>query len=83
MNGQTYLESGTYTAVIPNAAGSDSTITLELTLNFTGIENLNMSGSKKLLKNTDLNGKETPFKKNTVLLFIYEDGTVERVFEAE
>jgi hypothetical protein len=31
----------------------------------------------------DLNGKEAPLKKNTVLLFIYEDGTVERVFESE
>jgi hypothetical protein len=83
VNGQTYLESGTYTAVIPNAAGCDSTITLELTLNFTGIESLQFNATKTLIKITDLNGKETPFKKNTVLLFIYEDGTVERVFEAE
>ncbi len=83
VNGQTYLESGTYTAVIPNAAGCDSTITLELTLNFTGIESLQFNATKTLIKITDLNGKETPFKKNTVLLFIYEDGTVERVYEAE
>jgi hypothetical protein len=47
------------------------------------IEDLKPNSSKKLLKITDLNGKETPFKKNTVLLFIYEDGTVERVYEAE
>ena len=32
---------------------------------------------------SDLNGKETPFKKNTVLLFVYEDGTIERVYVAE
>ena len=48
-----------------------------------GIEDLNTNTTKKLLKITDLNGKETPFQKNTVLLFIYEDGTVERVFEGE
>lgn len=37
VNNQTYTQSGTYTAVIPNAAGCDSTITLNLTLSFTGI----------------------------------------------
>jgi hypothetical protein len=37
LNGQTYTQSGTYTQVIPNAAGCDSTITLNLTLSFTGI----------------------------------------------
>ena len=35
---RTYTESGTYTAVIPNAAGCDSTITLDLTLQFTGLD---------------------------------------------
>ena len=83
VNGQTYTQSGTYSAVIPNAVGCDSTITLDLTLAYTGIEDLQPNTTKKLLKITDLNGKETPFQKNTVLLFIYEDGTVERVFEGE
>ena len=34
MNGQTYTSGGIYTQVIPNAAGCDSTITLDLTLNY-------------------------------------------------
>jgi hypothetical protein len=34
LNGQTYTQSGIYTQVITNAAGCDSTITLDLTLNF-------------------------------------------------
>jgi hypothetical protein len=38
INGQTYIQSGIYTAVIPNAAGCDSTITLDLTMSFTGID---------------------------------------------
>jgi hypothetical protein len=38
VNGQTYTQSGTYTAVIPNSAGCDSIITLDLTLSFTGID---------------------------------------------
>jgi hypothetical protein len=83
VNGQTYAQSGTYTAVIPNAAGCDSTITLNLTLAFTGINEVHLNNSKKLLKITDLNGRETHFRKNKVLLFIYEDGTVERVFEGD
>ena len=37
LNNQTYTQSGTYTATIPNAAGCDSVVTMNLTLNFTGI----------------------------------------------
>ncbi len=37
LNGQTYTQSGTYTQTIPAANGCDSIITLNLTLNFTGI----------------------------------------------
>ena len=40
VNGQTYTQSGTYTQTLTNAAGCDSTITLNLTLNFTGIDEL-------------------------------------------
>ena len=37
LNNQTYTQGGTYTATIPNAAGCDSVVTLNLTLNYTGI----------------------------------------------
>jgi hypothetical protein len=37
VNGQTYTSSGTYIATIPNAAGCDSTITLNLSMSYTGI----------------------------------------------
>jgi hypothetical protein len=40
LNGQTYTQSGIYTQVIPNSAGCDSTITLNLSLNFTGLNEL-------------------------------------------
>jgi hypothetical protein len=83
VNGQTYTQSGTYTDTLINAVGCDSIVTLNLTLSYTGIEELNPSVKKQLSKITDLNGKETPFRKNTILLFIYDDGTVERVFEGE
>jgi hypothetical protein len=38
VNGQTYTQSGQYNSVITNIAGCDSTITLNLTLSFTGID---------------------------------------------
>ena len=82
LNGQTYTESGIYTQTLTAANGCDSTITLNLTLNFTGIEELG-TNAKKLVKITDLNGKIIPRRKNTLMLFIYEDGTVERVVEME
>jgi hypothetical protein len=73
-----------FRCIISDGACSDTTDAATLTiLDDLGFEHLNMGGSKKLLKITDLNGKETAFKKNTVLFFIYEDGTVERVYEVE
>ena len=82
LNGQTYTQSGIYTQTVPAANGCDSVITLNLTLNFTGIHDLG-NPTKILVKITDLNGKTIPRRKNTVMLFIYEDGTVERVVEME
>jgi len=82
LNGQTYTQSGTYMQTLTAANGCDSTITLNLTLNFTGMDELG-TGAKKLVKITDLNGKIIPRRKNTLMLFIYEDGTVERVVEIE
>ncbi|MFM7006896.1 MAG: LamG-like jellyroll fold domain-containing protein [Flavobacteriales bacterium] len=38
LNGQTYTASGTYTQILTNAAGCDSLITLDLTLDFTGLQ---------------------------------------------
>ena len=82
LNGQTYTQSGIYTQTLTAANGCDSTITLNLTLNFTGIDELGV-GAKKLVNITDLNGKTIPRRKNTLMLFVYEDGTVERVVEME
>jgi hypothetical protein len=82
LNGQTYTQSGTYIQTVPAVNGCDSTITLNLTLNFTGMDELG-KGAKKLVKITDLSGKIIPRRKNTLMLFIFEDGTVERVVEME
>jgi hypothetical protein len=51
LNGQTYTQSGTYAQVLTNAAGCDSTITLNLTLSFTGLENVDVTGSIRVYPN--------------------------------
>ena len=43
LNGQTYTQSGIYTQVLTNGEGCDSTITLNLTLNYTGINQIGNS----------------------------------------
>jgi len=43
VNNLTYTTTGAYTVVIPNASGCDSTITLNLTMSFTGINELSAS----------------------------------------
>ena len=82
LNGQVYTQSGVYTQTIASANGCDSVITLNLTLSFTGINELN-SADKSLVSITDLNGKLITRRKNTLMFFIYSDGSVKRVFEME
>jgi hypothetical protein len=41
LNGQTYTQSGTYTQVLQNSFGCDSTITLNLTINTSGLSEIN------------------------------------------
>ena len=43
LNGQTYTQTGTYTQVLTNAAGCDSTITLNLTISDVGLANAQLS----------------------------------------
>jgi hypothetical protein len=47
-----------------------------------GIEELNQ-GEKELIKVVDLMGREVTPQKNKTLIYVYSDGTTERVFEFE
>lgn len=47
-----------------------------------GIEELN-SASKDIIKITDLMGRQTADKPNTTLIYIYSDGTTEKVYRME
>jgi len=47
-----------------------------------GIEEL-VEAPKELIKITDLMGRETEYKPNTVLIYVYSDGTTEKIFKVE
>lgn len=48
-----------------------------------GLEEYFLVENKKLLKIVDFLGKETEIKSNTTLIYIYSDGTTEKVFRIE
>ena len=150
-DGEEYTSTGNYTSVIPNFAGCDSVISIELTINITnalitqldditlqaepsnaeyqwvdcnnnneavngatnqtflatynssfgvvvtlnGCSDLSdcidinkvglseLTTSKNLIQILDLMGRETPFKPNTPLIYVYDDGSIEKVFTIE
>lgn len=51
-------------------------------VDYTGIEEL-IQGEKELVKVVDLMGREVTPQKNKTLIYVYSDGTTERVFEFE
>ena len=71
----TATQSGNYALEISFNDCSDTSECFSIDL--TGIGELNNT-PKQLIKIVDVLGRETPFKPNTPLLYIYNDGTVER-----
>lgn len=47
-----------------------------------GIDEISIE-NKKVIRYLDITGREVPFKSNTFLIYIYDDGTAERVFKLE
>ena len=72
--------SGNYSDTLVNLSGCDSILHLNLTImNTTSVINLN--DIRRMSRITNVLGQETPLRNNAILLYIYEDGTVEkRVF---
>ena len=69
--------SGDYSITLVNSVGCDSIVNLNLTVTTTGISDIT-SNKSNLVKITDVLGKETPYRRNTTLFYIYNDGTVEK-----
>lgn len=72
--------SGNY-AVEINVQGCMDTSDCQL-IDFAGLEDIT-NAEKELVKIVDLMGRETEFRPNTPLIYIYSDGTIERVMKLE
>ncbi|SVC90042.1 uncharacterized protein METZ01_LOCUS342896, partial [marine metagenome] len=76
-NGMNLNTSGDYSDTLTNSVGCDSIANLNLTVtNPTGV--IDLTNKSTLVKITDMLGQETPYRKNTPLFYIYDDGTVEK-----
>ena len=69
--------SGDYSVTLINSVGCDSIANLNLTVTTTGVLDITNNKSS-LVKITDMLGQETPYRRNTPLFYIYDDGTVEK-----
>ncbi|GAB5416066.1 MAG: hypothetical protein Crog4KO_13490 [Crocinitomicaceae bacterium] len=50
---------------------------------FVGIQESEINTPKKIVRITDLSGRESENKPNTILIYFYSDGTIEKVFRTE
>ena len=76
-NGIPLNVSGDYSVTLNNLSGCDSIVNLNLTITTTGISDIAKNKSN-LVKITDMLGQETPYRRNTPLFYLYDDGTVEK-----
>ena len=76
----TASSSGNYAVIV--TANECSNMSDCVLINFTGTGNLSNT-SKTLIKILDLMGRETNFKPNTPLIYVYDDGSTEKVFSVE
>ncbi len=80
---QTFIatSNGSYAVIVTENGCSDTSACF--IINQVGIVELNQKNPRQLLYIVDLMGRETLPVKNTVLIYIYNDGTSERIFELE
>ena len=76
-NGMPLNASGDYSVTLNNLAGCDSIVNLNLTITTTGISDI-VNTKSNLVKITDMLGQKTPYRRNTPLFYIYDNGTVEK-----
>ena len=70
--------SGDYSFQSLNSVGCDSTAYLNLTVTNSKIINETVQRPKKVVKIVDALGREIIPIRNTILFFIYDDGSVEK-----
>ena len=77
-NGMILSTSGDYSVILFNSVGCDSIVNLNFTFNSTSAINYNSINQKTLIKITDILGRKTNGTRNEFLLYIFDDGTVEK-----
>ena len=76
--GVVYNVSGDYIDTLVNSVGCDSIANLNLTItNTTGIVDV-INNKSILVKITDILGQVIPYRENTLLFYIFDDGTFEK-----
>ena len=82
-NGIQLSVSGDYSIVLINSAGCDSIVNLNFTYNHISAINNNNTKERTLIKITDVLGRETNGRENKLLLYLFDDGIVEKkiIFE--
>jgi Leucine-rich repeat (LRR) protein len=77
-NGMLLNVSGDYSVTFFISLGCDSIVNLNLTITIPS-SILNITNTEKtIVKITNMLGQETPYRRNTTLFYIYDDGTVEK-----
>ena len=77
-NGIQLSVSGDYSIVLINSAGCDSIVNLNFTYNHISAINNNNTKERTLIKITDVLGRETNGRENKLLLYLFDDGVVEK-----
>jgi hypothetical protein len=76
-NGMPLNVSGDYSATLINSDGCDSIANLNLIITTTSLFDITQN-KNNLVQITDMLGQKIPYRKNTLLIYIYNDGTVEK-----
>ena len=76
-NGMPLNVSGDYSATLINSVGCDSIANLNLIITTTSLFDITQN-KNNLVQITDMLGQENPYRRNTPLFYIYDDGTVEK-----
>ena len=77
-NGIPLNVSGDYSVILINSFGCDSIVNLNLTITIPSSILHITNTEKTIVKITNMLGQETPYRRNTTLFYIYDDGTVEK-----
>ena len=77
-NGMILNTSGDYSFILINSVGCDSIVSINFTLNVTGIFNVYNTLDQQIIKITDVLGNEIPLRNNTPLFIHYKNGKIEK-----